>query len=38
VETTFPLDLTAKLSRKGIDQPAAEPGIRALRIGPLAVI
>src|ERR1700690_2152385 len=33
-----PLDLTAELSRKGIDQAAAEPGIRASRIGPLAVV
>jgi hypothetical protein len=38
VETAFLLDLAAKLSRKGIDQPAAEPGIRASRISPLAVI
>jgi hypothetical protein len=38
VETALPLDLATELSRKGIDQAAAEPGIRALRIGPLAVI
>ena len=33
-----PFDLAAELSRKGIDQPATEPGIRALRIGPLPVV
>src|ERR1035437_4471423 len=33
-----PLDLTVELSRKGIDQAAAEPGIRELRIGPLPVV
>src|ERR1700722_16082148 len=34
----LPRDLAAKLSRKGIDQPAAEPGIQASTIDPLAVI
>src|SRR5271167_1159080 len=34
----LPRDLAAELSRKGIDQPGAEPGIRASRIDPLAVI
>src|ERR1039458_7192914 len=33
-----PFDLAAELSRKGIDQPAAKPGILASRIDPLAVI
>src|ERR1019366_6726647 len=33
-----PFDLAAELPRKGIYQPAAEPGIRALRIGPLPVV
>src|SRR5664280_697437 len=33
-----PLDVAAELSRKGIDQAAAEPGIRASWIGPLAVV
>ena len=33
-----PFDLAAKLSRKGIDQPAAEPGTLASRIDPLTVI
>src|SRR5450631_3221049 len=33
-----PFDPAAELSRKGIDQPATEPGIRALRIGPLPVV
>jgi hypothetical protein len=27
-----------RLSRKGIDQPAAEPGIGPSRIGPLPVV
>jgi hypothetical protein len=34
----LPFDLAAELSRKGIDQPAAKPGILASRIDPLAVI
>jgi hypothetical protein len=34
----LPLDLAAKLSRKDLDQPAADPGIRGSRIDPLAVI
>src|SRR5665213_1663197 len=33
-----PFDVAAELSRKGIDQAAAKPGIRALRIGPLPVV
>src|ERR1700680_851930 len=33
-----PLDPATELSRKGIDQPAAEPGIGPLRIGPLPVV
>jgi hypothetical protein len=33
-----PLDLAAELSRKGIDQPAADPGIGPSRIGPLPVV
>src|ERR1700722_12968991 len=34
----LPCDLAAELSRKGIDQPAAEPGIGPSRIGPLPVV
>jgi hypothetical protein len=34
----LPCDLSAKLLRKGIDQPAAEPGIGPSRIGPLPVV
>jgi hypothetical protein len=34
----LPFDLAAELSRKGIDQPAAEPGIGSSRIGPLPIV
>ena len=36
--TALPCDLTAELLRKDIHQSAAEPGIGASRIGPLAVV
>src|ERR1700730_7354576 len=36
--TALPCDLAAELLRKGIDQPAAEPGIGPSRIGPLPVV
>jgi hypothetical protein len=34
----LPLELTAELLGEAFDQPAAEPGIGASRIGPLAVV
>src|ERR1700722_12812538 len=34
----LPYNLAAELARKGIDQPAAEPGIGPSRIRPLPVV
>ena len=34
----LPLDLATELLEEGLDQPAADPGIGASRIDPLAVV